>query len=88
MKKLMKLLIVALVAGAVATMVVQRDRLRQLDKAELMAQLRDAVQSKLPSKGDGDETSNIEAAAEEAGEEVDVTTESAVDDSDDKAAES
>jgi len=84
----MKLLIVALVAGAVATMVVQRDRLRQLDRAELMAQLRDAVQSKLPNKGDGDETSNVEAATEEAGEEVDVTTESAVDDSDDKAAES
>ena len=86
MKKLMKLLIVALVAGTVATMVVQRDRLRQLDRAELMAQLRDAVQSKLPNKGG--ETNEAEAAAEEAGVDVDVTTEPAVDDSGDKGAES
>ena len=45
MKQLTRILIAALVAAAIATIVVQRDRLRQIDRAELAGQFRQAVES-------------------------------------------
>lgn len=54
MKKLVRLLIVALVAGAIATIIVQRERLKQIDREQLAqqiregtTQIRDAVQTRL-----------------------------------------
>jgi hypothetical protein len=62
-KQLMRLLIVALIAGAVATIIVQRDRLRQMDRERLAAQMRELVQSVI----DGGKEA-VEEATEAAGE--------------------
>jgi hypothetical protein len=62
-KQLMRLLIVALIAGAVATIIVQRDRLRQMDREKLAAQMRELVQSVI----DGGKEA-VEEATEAAGE--------------------
>lgn len=70
MKQLMRLLIVALVAGGVATIIVQRDRLREIDREELATQIREGIQSML-KRG--------EEAAEETADEVDAALESVAD---------
>lgn len=53
MKHPLRMLLVALIAAGVATLIVQRDRLRQIDRAELVAQLRGAVESRLPDRASG-----------------------------------
>lgn len=50
MRPLVRLLVVAFIAGVIATMIVQRDRLRQMDKDQLARQIRDTIESKLPKR--------------------------------------
>ena len=64
MKQLMRLLIVAIIAGAVATIIVQRDRIRQVDREALAGQIRDGIQSVLKR---GEETAASTLEAVEAG---------------------
>ena len=59
MKKFLQFLVVVLVAAGVATIIVQRDRLRQIDREQLVGQVRDAIQSKMPKKA---EEQGLEAA--------------------------
>ena len=49
--KLKTLITVAVVAAGVATIVVQRERLRELDRAEMRRQLRSAVESRAQPPG-------------------------------------
>jgi hypothetical protein len=64
-KKLLRLLIVAVVAGAVATVIVQRDRLRQLDREQLAAQVREGIQS-LRKRGEEATRATAETVEEKA----------------------
>jgi hypothetical protein len=50
-KPLIRLLIVALVAAAGATVIVQRERLREIDREQLAAQIREAIETRF-SRGD------------------------------------
>jgi K+-sensing histidine kinase KdpD len=80
------LLMVALVAGAIATIIVQRERLQQLDREQLAnqikegtTQIRDAIQTKL-DRGAVDEaaaaaTEGVEDAAEAVEEQVEAAAE-------------
>lgn len=81
MKKLVRLLIVALIAGGVATIIVQRERLRQLDKEQLTIQIRDGIQSALKR---GEEAA--QSTAETVEEALDTAAEK-VEDAADAAAE-
>ena len=71
-----KLLMVALVAGAVATIIVQRERLQQIDREQLAnqikegtTQIRDAIQTKL----DRSTADEVAAAATDAVEDAEET---------------
>lgn len=75
LKKLTRLLIFALVAGAIATLIVQRQRLQQIDREQLANQIREgttqvteAIQAKFDRGGDEAATEAVEAAAEAAAE--------------------
>lgn len=75
MKKLTRLLIVALVAAAVTTIVVQRDRLRQIDRDEMISSMREAVESgrktiesRLPGRDQSVEAAAADDAATVAGD--------------------
>jgi hypothetical protein len=78
MKQLIRILIAALVAAAVATIVIQRDRLRQIDRKELVASIREAIESKMPQRTasleeaptETEETTEEEAADADAGEQA------------------
>lgn len=56
MRHMMRLLMAALVAAAVATIVLQRERLRQMDRAEMVAQIREAIESRIPHRKSLEET--------------------------------
>ena len=87
MKQLTRILIAALVAAAIATIVVQRDQLRQIDRAELAAQMRHAVESMKGRRSRAIEESIADAiedpaatsAAEAVDEAVDEATDAATD---------
>ena len=50
MRPFVRLLVVAFIAGVVATIIVQRDRLRQMDKDQFVGQIRATIESKLPKR--------------------------------------
>jgi predicted lactoylglutathione lyase len=79
-KKLIRLLIVAIVAGAVATMIVQRDRLRQMDREQLAAQIRDGIQSLRDRSKEATQATAemVDDAAEAAAERIDDAADVAV----------
>ena len=53
---MMRLLMAALVAAAVATIVLQRERLRQMDRAEMVTQIREAIESRIRRRKSLEET--------------------------------